>query len=340
MSSGADPAIARPRWRRRLLGWAIGTGGLLLTARLRAQNALPGIRRIGVLAPSTRANEEITLKPFFDEMRQLGWIEDRTIAYDRAYADDRHEDLPRLAAELVTRAPELIYAPPQVAAMAAHQATHTIPIVFATGRDPVAVGLVASLARPGGNVTGMLSGFESVAPKRLEILLEIVPTVRRIGLLSDPTDPLSRFDREALARASADRGMVFVVAEASNPDQYDAAVRRLIGERVDVIYATSSISVNLAARVIEPATRKRVPVFGGRLSMVREGALLSYGGSLAAALRRSAQLVDKLLKGAKPADVAIEQPVKLELVVNQRAARLLGITVPQGVLLRADEVIQ
>ena len=170
--------------------------------------------------------------------------------------------------------------------------------------------------------------------------LEIVPTVRRIGLLSDPTDPLSRFDHEALSRASADRGMAFIVAEASNPDQYDAAVRRLIGERVDVIYATSSISVNLAARVIEPATRKRVPVFGGRLSMVQEGALLSYGGSLAAALRRSAQLVDKLLKGAKPAEVAIEQPVKLELVVNQRAARVLGITVPAGVLLRADEVIQ
>ena len=332
--------MARPRWRRRFLGWAVGAGASLLTVRLRAQNAVPGMRRIGVLAPSTRVTEEITLKPFFDEMRQLGWIEDRTITYDRAYADDRHENLPRLAAELLTRAPELIYAPPQVAAMAAHRATHTIPIVFATGRDPVAAGLVASLARPGGNVTGMLSNFDSIAPKRLEILLEMVPTVRRIGLLSDPTDPLSRFDREALVRASMDQGMTLVVADASNPDEYDVAVRRLLSERVDVIFATSSISMNLAARVIKPATLKRVPVFGGRLPMVREGALLSYGGSLAAALRRSAQLVDKLLKGAKPADIAVEQPDRLELVINERAARLLGIVVPRRVLLRADEVIQ
>ena len=335
MSSHAGATTARPRWRRRFLGWVVGAGGSLLTARLRAQS----IRRVGVLAPSTRANEEVTLKPFFDEMRRLGWVEGRTIAYDRAYADDRHQNLPRLAAELVRRSPELIYAPPQVAAMAAHDATRAIPIVFATGRDPVAVGLVASLAHPGGNVTGILSNFDSIAPKRLELLLEIVPTVRRIGMVGDTTDPLSRFDREALARASTDRGMTLVVVDASSPDEYDVAVRRLISERVDAIFATSSISMNLAARVIGPATLKRVPVFGGRVPMVREGALLSYGGSLAAALRRSAQIVDKLLKGAKPADIAVEQPDKLELVVNQRAARLLGITLPKSVLLRADEVL-
>ena len=128
-----------------------------------------------MLAPSTRGKEEVTLKPFFDEMRRLGWIEGQNIAYDRTYADDRHKDLPRLAAELVAHKPELIYAPPQIAAMAARQATQTIPIVFATGIDPVAAGLVTNLARPGGNVTGVVSAIDSLAPKRLELLREILP---------------------------------------------------------------------------------------------------------------------------------------------------------------------
>ena len=176
--------------RRRMLRFAIGVGVGACASPLWAQNPAAGLRRVGVLAPSTRAQEEVTLKPFFDEMRKLGWIEGQTIAYDRAYADDRHQDLPRLAAELVARKPELIYAPPSVAALAAKQATRTIPIVFAAVTDPVGRGLVSSLARPGGNATGFVSVAESLVPKLIELLHEILPGAKRVGLLSDPAEPI------------------------------------------------------------------------------------------------------------------------------------------------------
>jgi putative ABC transport system substrate-binding protein len=323
--------------RRRILGLAIGVAAR--ASPLWAQSSAAGLRRVGVLAPSTRAKEEITLKPFFDQMRQLGWVEGQNIAYDRAYADDRHQDLPRLASELVTRKPELIYAPPSVAAVAARQATRTIPIVFATGADPVGAGLVSNLARPGGNATGVISVAESLAPKRLELLHEMLPAAKRVGLLSDPTEPISPGDRTRLAHAATALDLTIVEVEMSSVGEVDAAVAKLIGQRVDVIYAASTIASNMRGRLIELASRKRLPVVGAGL-MLEAGALFAYTPSLADQLRRSAQLVDKVLKGAKPADLPVEQPTKFELVINLKTAKALGITIPQSLLLRADEVIQ
>ena len=326
--------------RRSILSFAIGVGVAFSALPLRAQAPAASIRRIGVLAPSTRAKEEVTLKPFFEEMRRLGWIEGQTIAYDRTYADDRHKDLPRLAAELVAHKPELIYAPPQIAAMAARQATQTIPIVFATGTDPVAAGLVTNLARPGGNVTGVVSAIDSLAPKRLELLREILPAVKRIGLLGDSSDPRLKIDRTALEPVVSALDLTLIVREASNPAEFDAAVASLMEQRVDAIIAVTSISANLRERLIELTSQRRVPVVSGLAPVVEVGGLLSYGGSIPDQLRRSAQLVDKVLKGAKPANLAVEQPSKFELVINLRTARTLGLTVPQSLLLRADEVIQ
>jgi putative ABC transport system substrate-binding protein len=325
--------------RRRILRFAIGVGVAACALPLWAQNTAATLRRVGVLAPSTHANEEVTLKPFFDEMRRLGWIEGQTIAYDRAYAADRHQDLPRLAAELVARKPELIYAPPQVAAMAARRATGTIPIVFATGNDPVGAGLVSSLARPGGNATGVVNVVESLWPKRLELLREMLPGAKRVGLLSDPTEPLSTADRTRLALAATALGLTIVEVEMSSVGELDAAVAKLIGQGVDVIFATPTIATNLRGRLIELANRRRLPVIGNA-RMVEAGALFTYISSLADRLRRSAQLVDKVLKGAKPADIPVEQATKFELVINLKAAKALGITIPQSLLLRADEVIQ
>src|SRR6266567_3879987 len=193
-----------------MLRFAIGVGVSAVAAPLWAQAPATNTRRVAVLAPSTRAKEEVTLKPFFDEMRQLGWIEGQTIAYDRAYADDRHQDLTRLAAELVARKPELIYAPPMLAALAAKQATGTIPIVFGTGTDPVGNGLVASLAHPGGNVTGVVALLESLVPKRLELLREILPGAKRVGLLSDPSEPLSTANGTSHAPAATALGLTIV----------------------------------------------------------------------------------------------------------------------------------
>jgi len=326
--------------RRRVLQFAIGVG-VGGTLPLRAQQApAASIRRVGVLAPSTRAKEEVTLEPFFEEMRRLGWIEGQTIAYDRTYADDRHNDLPRLAAELVTHKPELIYAPPQIAAMAARQATQTIPIVFATGTDPVAASLVTNLARPGGNATGIIGAIDSLAPKRLELLREILPAAKRIGLLGDSFDPRLMIDRTALEPVVSALGLTLIVREASNPVEFDAAVASLMEQRVDAIMAVTSISSNLRERLIELTSRRRVPVVSGLTPVAEVGALLSYGASIPDQLRRSAQLVDKVLKGAKPADLAVEQPSKFELVVNLKTARTLGLTVPPSLLQRADVVIQ
>jgi len=296
------------------------------------------LRRVGVLAPSTNAKEEITLKPFFDQMRQLGWVEGQNIAYDRAYADDRHQDLPRFAAELVTRKPELIYAPPLVAAVAARQATRTIPIVFASGADPVGAGLVATLARPGGNATGVVSVAESLAPKRLELIHEILPSAKRVGLLSDPAEPISAEDRTKIALAAKALDLTIVEVEMSSAAELDAAVAKVVAQHVDVIYAASTIASNVRGPLIELANRKRLPVVGAGL-MLEAGGLFTYTSSLADQLRRSAQLVDKVLKGAKPADLPVEQPNKFELVINLKTAKALGLAIPQSLLLRADEVI-
>ena len=324
--------------RRRILRFAIGVCAAACASPLSAQSAA-SLRRIGVLAPSTNAKEEITLKPFFDQMRQLGWVEGQNIAYDRAYADDRHQDLPRLAAELVTRKPELIYAPPLVAAVAARQATRTIPIVFASGADPVGAGLVATLARPGGNATGVVSVAESLAPKRLELIHEILPSAKRVGLLSDPTEPISAEDRTKIALAAKALDLTIVEVEMSSAGELDAAIAKLVVQHVDVIYAASTIASNVRGRLIELANRGRLPVVGAGL-MLEAGGLFTYTSSLADQLRRSAQLVDKVLNGAKPADLPVEQPNKFELVINLRTAKALGLAIPQSLLLRADEVIQ
>jgi putative tryptophan/tyrosine transport system substrate-binding protein len=326
--------------RRRLVVLALGASLSGHAASLWAQTPIAGLRRVGVLAPSTRAKEDLILEPFYDEMHRLGWIEGRHIAYDAVYADDRHQDLPRLAAELVARKPELIFAPPPVAALAAKQATRTIPIVFGTGIDPVGAGLVASLARPSGNVTGVVNVVESLMPKRLELLHEMLPAARRIGFLGDPAEATWTSERRSVSQAATALGLTIVVGEVSNPQDFDAAVARLMAQGIEAIIGFAPLVTNLRGRLVELANRKRLPVVGHAARMAEAGALFSYGASLADQLRRSAHLVDKILKGAKPADLPIEQPTRFEQVINLKTAKALGLTIPQSLLLRADEVIE
>ena len=281
MNSYLDNDLMR---RRRLLVLSAGAAISGSPVLLSAQTPATSLRRVAVLAPSTRAKEEVTLKPFFDQMRALGWIEGQTIAYDRAFADDRHEDLPRLATELVARKPELVYAPPSIAARAAWQATRTIPMVFATANDPVREGFVASLGRPGGNATGLSNISASLLPKRIQLLRAILPGVKRIGRLLDPADSSGRLAQQQFAPVAASLGLTITMADS--------------------------------------------------------GGLFVYAPSQADLLRRSALVVDKVLRGAKPADIPVEQPTLFELVVNLKAAKALGITIPQSVLLQADRVIE
>jgi putative ABC transport system substrate-binding protein len=325
---------------RRLFLRGIGAALASVQALPRVHAAEPLLRRVGVLAPSTAVKEELTLAPFFDEMRRLGWIEGQTIAYDRAYADDLTSALPQRAAELVSRAPEVIYAPPSPAAVAARQATRTIPIVFGTGTDPVGSGLVASLARPGGNATGVISVIDSLAPKLVEILGQMAPNARRIGLLNDPADPRAAVDRASLVPLAAVRGLKLIVGETSNPSGFDAAVAQLLAQRVDAILTGTAFVFNMRRRLLELTGRVGVPVAGHRAELADAGALFAYGASLAAQLRRSAHLVDKVLRGASPAEIPVEQPNVYELVVNLKTARALGILVPRSVVLRADRLIE
>ena len=328
--------------QRRLFVLMFGAGLASREALLRAQTSAVAVRRVGVLAPSTRAKEEITLRPFFDEMRRLGWIEGQNIAYDRVYADDQQQTLSRLASELVARKPEVIYAPPTPAAVAAKKATHTIPIVFGFVTNPVGIGLVVSLARPGGNVTGVTGFSESLAPKRIELLREILPGVKRLGFLHDATDSATTLVQQALAPLVTSWGLTTSFAGASNPVEFDAAVGRLVAERVDAILpeGSASITFNLRGRLFELANQKRLPVIGPSAPWADAGALFSCGSSHAGRLRRQAQLVDKILKGAKPADIPVEQSTVFELVVNLETAKALGIKIPQSILLRADRVIE
>ena len=298
------------------------------------------MRRVAVLAPSTRAREQVTLRPFFDEMRRLGWIEGQTVVYDRAYGDDLQANLARLAVEVVARKPDLIFAPPSPAAVAARKATSTIPIVFATGTDPIGTGLVTSLSRPGGNVTGMLSVVESLTPKLMQVLREVLPTAKRLGFLNEPSDPRARIDLAAARPAARVFGMTLVVSEVTSPATLSAAVTRLAEQKVDVIVTSTSLIFNLRAHLLELANARRLPVIGHRAELADAGALLTYGAALSDQLRRAATMVDKVLKGSLPSELPVEQPTTFELVVNLRTARALGVKVPQSILLQADRLIE
>jgi putative ABC transport system substrate-binding protein len=224
--------------------------------------------------------------------------------------------------------------------VAAKGATAAIPIVFATGTDPVGVGLVQSLSRPVGNATGRVSVIESLAPKSLELLLQLMPAVRRVGLLDDPGDARLGKDRDAFAPLGAAPGIQLVVASASHPKAFDVAVVQLLRERVEVIMTNSSLSFNLRSRLFELLRGKAVAVVGPRRKMVEAGALFSYGAPLQEQIRRSAFVVDKILRGAKPDDIPVEQPMEFELVLNLKTARTLGLSVPQSLLLQAAAVIE
>ena len=317
----------------------VGAGLVFRAGLVDAQIASSKLRRVGVLSPSTPAKDDVVLKPFFEQMRQLGWIEGSNIVYDNVYADDQVERLRVLAAELVARQPDLIFAPPTAAAVAAKRATQTIPIVFAAVVDPVAFGLVTSLAHPGGNATGVSNVGDLLSAKRIELLHEILPAAKRLGFLVQSVGGNVRAVPALIEPVVSALGLTIVYAEHTSPTDFDTALVKLAEERVDAIFPSSDIAFSRRAQLFDVANRHRIPVVGYRAQMADDGALFAYGPSLAGQFRRSAALVDKVLRGAKPAEVPVEQPAEYEFVVNLKIARMLGITVPHSILIRADKVI-
>lgn len=296
-------------------------------------------KTVGILAPSTRAKELVTLEPFFAEMRRLGWVEKQNVTYDWALGDDQEQMLARRAAELVARKPDLIYAPPAPAASAARRATASIPIVFATGTDPVGTGLVQSLGHPGGNVTGAISVVDSLAPKLVQMLREIGPNMKVVGYLGNPEDPRWKIDAEALTALQASLGITLVKSPVSDPVQLPTAFGALVSQGAQAVITGSSITFNLRHELMRLSARHRIPVAAHRSEMADAGALFSYGAALQEQIRLSARLVDRVLKGQPPGEIPVEQPNKFELVVNRQTARQLGLSVPSPLLLRADRII-
>jgi len=316
----------------------------LLSAPL-ATGAQPAakIARIGYLATNLAANPHLP-EAFRRGMRDLGYVEGRNVVIEYRSAEERLERLPALAAELVALKVDVIVAPNTPAALAAKQATRTLPIVFAFAGDPVTGGLVTSLAQPRGNVTGLsLLGPELVG-KCLEQLKQAVPGASRIAFLWQPGALDERTEKDRLKRAEAAAQALEVrlqFVEARGPEDFDRAFSDMTRARAGALAVLGGAMLFAQRRrLVDLAAKNRLPAVYSWRDFVDVGGLMSYGPDLADLLRRAATYVDKILKGAKPADLPVEQPTKFELVINLKTARALGLTIPPSLLQRADQVIE
>ncbi len=312
-----------------------------LAARAQQQQAgkLPRIGFLGLTSPSDRPS---LLDAFRQGLRELGWVEGQNIVIDYRYAEGRVDRLPDLAADLVRLKVDLIVSLGTQGVTAAKNATETIPIVMIAVRDPVDTGLIASLARPGGNVTGVsgYAGLETVA-KQLALLNETVPKIRRVAILSNPGNAYHQLAIRELNVAARSSGVQLQLLEARGPNEFDGAFAAMAKERVGALLVVSDVIFNNhRTRLADLAARSRLPAAYGVRESVEAGGLMSYGPSFLDLHRRAATYVDKILKGAKPADLPVEQPTKFELVINLKTAKALGLEVPPTLLARADEVIE
>jgi putative ABC transport system substrate-binding protein len=275
-------------------------------------------------------------------LRDLGYAEGRNFIIERRYArEKRYEILPNLAAELVALQPDVIIAIGTAAARAAKDATQTIPIVFTRSADPVGFGLVASLARPGGNVTGLSIQAVDLMTKRLELLTIAVPQGNRIGVLWIPSDSTATAQLRGIEEAARSLNLELVPVSVSGPDDFEPAIRAMVEQRAGALILVPAILFGEHYRELaELAVKAQLPtMFETRASVVM-GGIMSYFPSFPDMYRRAAAYVDKILRGAKPADLPVEQPTKFELVINMKTANAIGLTIPPSILARADEVIE
>jgi putative ABC transport system substrate-binding protein len=318
-------------------------GGLLAAPLVAEAQQAVKVARIGHLSPDLAARTHL-YEALRQGLRDLGYVEGRNVVIEIRDAEGKLERLPALAAELVALKVDVIVTAGTPAALAAKQATRTVPIVSAGVSDPVASGLITSLARPGGNVTGLSTFAPELVGKCLELLKQAVPGVSRVAVLREPGGLGERTDKEMLKAADgATRalGVRLQVVEAQGPADFDRAFSDMTRVRAGALTVLPSNMFNTERRrLVDLAAKNRLPAVYERREFVDAGGLMSYGSNFADLFRRAASYVDKILKGAKPADLPIEQPTRFELVINLKTAKALGLTIPQPLLLRADEVIQ
>jgi putative tryptophan/tyrosine transport system substrate-binding protein len=276
---------------------------------------------------------------FVARLRELGWIENRTIAIEYRWGEGRNERFAEIGAEFARRQVDIIVAGAN-AAVVVKQATSVIPIVFVLAPDPVGMGLVASLARPGGNITGLSNQQGDTAGKRLELLREVVPDLRRLGIMVSVGFPEAVDEAHDVQAISKRLGIDVVISEIRRAEDISPAFRALTGQ-ADALYVTQDALTNTNRMQINTlALAARVPTVYGFRDMVEAGGLMSYGANNAQLFRRAAEFVDKILRGTKPGDIPVEQATTFELVVNLTTAKALGLIIPEAFLLRADEVIE
>jgi putative ABC transport system substrate-binding protein len=296
---------------------------------------------VGVLCAGTAQALERYLASFREGMRQLGYVEDSNVRFEFRFADGYLDRLPDLANELVRLNPRVIVSTPLPAHLAARKATSAIPIVMATGADPVGFGLVASLSHPGGNVTGLANFAEILASKQIDLLREMLPRLARAGLLVNVTNQLHAVQLRETKIAAQAAGILLVPVEVSSPDKLDWAFETLGTERVEALLVPPDTTFYSRRRQIaDLAATTRLPAIYGYREHVEVGGLMSYGPNIPDQYRRAAIYVDKILKGALPAELPVELPTKIELVINRKTATALGLTIPPALLARADEVIE
>jgi len=324
--------------RRTFIG-AVAAGMIAAPIGASAQTATT-VRRIGILlpgAPETQAD----LQDDYEVLHAVGWVVGQNLLIERRYANGSAELLRTFAEELVRLKVEIIVTAGTAATLAAKNATTTIPIIMATVGDPVRAGLVASLSRPGGNITGYSIVGPEVDAKRLALLRELLPGLQRLGVLEDSTNPYHsavRKEFEQMCRALGVQPIIIGVAAAG---ELETAIADMARQRAQAIFVQrDDLFVDNRVPLLRAALRYTLPTITANKEMLEDGALVSYAHTLEEQSRRWAGFVDRILRGAKPADLPIEQPTKFELGINLKAAKALGITVPKSLLVRADEVIQ
>jgi putative ABC transport system substrate-binding protein len=315
----------------------LAAGVLALAPRVHAQSQR--VRRVGILLPS-KANEGL-LAPYSKRLGELGWVEGRNLAIEARNADNRYERFASLAAELVRLNVEVIVTASTPVTRAAKEATATIPVVFAWVADPVESGLVASLGRPGGNLTGLSNVVFDIASKQFELLKALIPRVEHVAELRDPKWQIGEALSARLKDAASRTGVILIQVDASSADELNKAFAAAArGRATAMVVPPLPLYGAHAKRIAQLSKHYRIPTVSQARHYVAAGGLASYGSNLVDGFLRTATYVDKILRGAKPADLPVEQSDRFELVVNRKTAAELGITIPQSVLLQATEVIE
>jgi len=301
------------------------------------------VPRIGLLLPGSPdlAQPNPRLGALYQGLRELGWVEGQNVVIERRYAEGKTDRLPALAAELARLKVDVIVTAAAPSARAAKDATGTIPVVILDPGDPVGTGLVTSLARPGGNVTGVTSIAPDLAAKRLEMLKEAAPRISRVAVLFNAAIPPAKIAMKEMEAAARLLGLRIQSVAVQGPKGFEETFGAMTRQRTDaLIVFHDPLTITNQELIVSFAAKSRIPSLFGSKEFVEIGGLMSYGPSYPGMFRRGAYYVDRILKGAKPADLPVEQPTRFELVINLKTAKALGLTIPPSVLVRADQVIQ